>query len=98
MTVKVKMEIPDWAQWTLKPIIFDKVYSLVEKLPKGFMFYPEIIHQQVIKDKQFSTMKFRRTHEALQDLQKQGILEHDKNNRHFFASVSGNKVKLYKVV
>ena len=98
MTVKVKIEIPDWAQWTLKPVILDKIHSLVEKLPKGFMFYPEIIHQQVIKDKQFSTMKFRRTHEALQDLQKQGILEHNKNDRHFFASVSGNKVKLYKVV
>ena len=98
MTVKVKMEIPEWAQWNLKPVILDKIHSLVEKLPKGFMFYPEIIHQQVIKDKQFSTMKFRRTHEALQDLQKQGILEHHKKDRCFFASVSGNKVKLYKVV
>ena len=98
MTVKVKIEIPEWAQWTLKPVILDKVHSLVEKLPKGYMFYPEIIHQQVIKDKQFSTMKFRRTHEALQDLQKQGILEHHKKDRCFFASVSGNKVKLYKVV
>jgi len=98
MTVNVKIEIPDWAQWTLKPVILDKVHSLVEKLPKGYMFYPEIIHQQVIKDKQFSTMKFRRTHEALQDLHKQGILKHDKKDRNYFASVSGNKVKLYRVV
>ena len=98
MTVKVKIEIPDWAVWDLKPTILDKVHSLVEALPKGHMFYSEIIHQQVIKDKHFSTMKFRRTHEALQDLHKQGILEHDKKDRHYFASVSGNKVKLYRVV
>ena len=98
MTKKIKMEVPEWAEWSFKPVILDKVYSLVEKLPKDFMFYPEIIHQQVIKDKQFSDMKFRRTHEALQDLHKQGILIHDKKDRHFFASVGGNKVKLYKVV
>jgi len=98
MTKKVKMEVPEWAEWSFKPVILDKVYSLVEKLPKDFMFYPEIIHQQVIKDKQFSDMKFRRTHEALQDLHKQGILIHDKKDRDFFASVGGNKVKLYKVV
>ena len=98
MTKTIKMEIPEWAVWDLKPTILEKVQQLVEKLPKGYMFYSEIIHKQVIKDKQFSDMKFRRTHEALQDLHKQGILKHDKKDRHFFASVSGNKVKLYRVV
>ena len=38
MTVKIKMEIPDWAVWDLKPTILDKVHSLVEELPKGHMF------------------------------------------------------------
>ena len=92
------MEIPDWAEWDLKPTILEKVQQLVEELPKGHMFYSEIIHKQVIKDKNFSDMKFRRTHEALQDLHKQGILKHNKKDRHYFASVGGNKVKLYKVV
>jgi len=94
----IKMEIPDWAEWDLKPTILEKVQQLVEELPKGHMFYSEIIHKQVIKDKNFSDMKFRRTHEALQDLHKQGILKHNKKDRHYFASVGGNKVKLYKVV
>jgi len=98
MTVKVKMEVPEWAEWNLKPIILDKVLTLIEQLPKGFMFYPEVIHTQLIKDKDFTHTKMRRTHEALRDLQKKGILIHDKKDRHFFASVGGNKVKLYRVV
>ena len=98
MTKTIKMEIPDWAVWDLKPTILEKVQQLVEKLPKDYKFYSEIIHQQVIKDKRFVYMKIRRTHEALQDLHKQGILKHDKKDRDFFASVGGNKVKLYEVV
>ena len=98
MTKTIKMEIPEWAVWDLKPTILEKVQQLVEKLPKDYKFYSELIHQQVIKDKRFSDMKFRRTHEALQDLHKQGILKHDKKDRSYFASVSGNKVKLYRVV
>ena len=98
MTVKIKMEIPEWAEWNEKPTIESKVLSLVEELPKGFKFYPELIQRQVIKDKKFSTMLMRRTHEALQRLQEKDILSHDKKDRHYFASIGGNKVKLYKVV
>ena len=98
MTKKIKMEVPNWAVWDLKPTIPEKVQQIVEQLPKGHKFYSEIIHQQVIKDKRFAYMKIRRTHEALQDLHKQGILKHDKKDRDFFASVGGNKVKLYQVV
>ena len=54
----IKMEIPDWAEWDLKPTILEKVQQLVEELPKGHMFYSEIIHKQVIKDKNFSPSGF----------------------------------------
>ena len=98
MTKKIKMEVPEWAEWSLKPTIEEKVHSLVDKLPKGYLFYPELIHKQVIKDKKFSKQLMRRTHEALQHLQEKGFLHHDEKNRHYFASIGGNKVKLYKVV
>ena len=98
MPVKVKIEIPKWAEWKKKPTILDKIHSLVDELPKGFMFYPELIHNQVINDSQFTNTKFRRTHEALYVLQGEGILKHDKDDRNFFASINGNKVKLYKVI
>jgi len=98
MTTRVKVEIPAWAEWNKKPTIEEKVHSLVDELPKGYMFYPELIHQKVIKDKKFEKMLMRRTHEALQRLQEKGYLFHDRKNRNYFASIGGNKVKLYKVV
>ena len=98
MTVKIKLEIPEWANWEVKPVIESKVLSLVEQLPKDFKFYPALIHNKVIKDKNFSHLLMRRTHEALQRLQEKGILFHNNKDRKYFASVGGNKVKLYKVV
>jgi len=98
MTKKIKMEVPEWAEWSAKPTIEEKVHSVVDELPKGFMFYPALIHKKVIKDKKFEKMLMRRTHESLQKLQERGFLFHDKKNRKYFASINGNKVKLYKVV
>ena len=98
MTKKIKMEVPEWAEWSFKPTIEEKVHSVVEQLPKGFMFYSELIHKKVIKDKKFEKLSFRRIHEALKILHESGFLFHDKKDRKYFASIGGNKVKLYKVV
>ena len=95
-----KIKVPTWAKWEeqTQPTILDKVHGLVKLLPKGYRFYPQIIHNEVIKDRFFGHTKARRTRESLQILEQWGVLKHDKKDREFFVCRNGNKVKLYEVV
>jgi len=95
-----KFKVPKWAEWEeqTSPTHLDKVKELVELLPKGYRFYPQLIHNKVIKDRFFAHTKARRTRESLQILEDWGLIKHDKNNRDFFVNRNGNKVKLYEVV
>ena len=98
MTKIIKIEIPKWAEWKVKPTILERVQQLVEELPKDYKFYPEIIHNKLTTDKRFQSTSFRRTHESLRILQERNILYHDSTKREYFVSVGGNKVKLYRIV
>ena len=95
-----KIKVPTWAEWEREtaPTHLDKVKELVEQLPKGYRFYPQIIHNKLIKDRFFVNKKARRTREALQILEDWGMIKHDKEDRSYFLNRNGNKVKLYEVV
>tara|TARA_R100001244_G_scaffold39197_1_gene35338 strand:+ start:702 stop:1037 length:336 start_codon:yes stop_codon:yes gene_type:complete len=95
-----KIKVPTWAEWESEtaPTHLDKVKELVEQLPKGYRFYPQLIHNKLIKDRFFVNKKARRTREALQILEDWGMIKHDKKDRAYFVNRNGNKVKLYEVV
>ena len=95
-----KIKVPTWAEWEREtaPTNLDKVRELVEQLPKGYRFYPQIIHNKLIKDRFFVNKKARRTREALQILEDWGMIKHDKKDRAYFVNRNGNKVKLYQRV
>ena len=95
-----KIKVPTWAEWEkeTQPTILDKVREMVHQLPKGYRFYPRIIHMKLIKDRFFINTKERRTREALLQLWEWGEVKHDKDDREYFVNRNGNKVKLYEVV
>ena len=95
-----KIKVPTWAEWEREtsPTHLDKVKELVEQLPKGYRFYPQLIHNKVIKDRFFAHTKARRTREALQQMIELEIISHESTNRDNFISIDGNKVKLYEVM
>ena len=85
------MEIPAWAEFQSKKTIKDKTLELIEKLPPNYEFYCELVHKEMIKDKNFSDTNIRRTREALQNLHEKGILGHDNS----YTIINDRKVKLY---
>jgi len=91
MTKKIKMEIPNWAVFSSQKTIKGKVLELIEKLPVKYEFYCDLVHKELIKDKDFTNTDIRRTRESLQYYYEKGILGHDNS----YTLVNDRKVKLY---
>ncbi len=90
LTKKIVYEIPSWAKFDSKKTIKDKTIELVEKLPPRYKFYCELVHKELIKDKDFADTNIRRTREALQYLYEKGMLGHED-----YTIINARKVKLY---
>jgi hypothetical protein len=73
--------------------IQEKVWQVVQTVPKNKQVFAQQITDQVNKDKDFTTTKSRRIREALQELliQKKIRFVCEKN-------INGNKVKLFERV
>tara|TARA_R110002074_G_scaffold89368_3_gene196440 strand:- start:240 stop:578 length:339 start_codon:yes stop_codon:yes gene_type:complete len=87
---KSDLAIPTWAIFNPKKTIKDKTLDLIKKLPPNYEFYCELVHKELIKDKDFTNTDIRRTREALQFFHEKDVLGHNG-----FTVINDRKVKLY---
>ena len=75
-----KKELKEWwNDYESTATIFDKVWEVVQEIPKGTPFFAGVVTKKLRQDKEFKTTEARRVREKLQRLAEQNKIKFVKN-------------------